>query len=319
MKKVLITGASGFLGSHLLKTLLKSREYYILALKREQSNVSRIQKLVPDYKENSFLKFVNINEIDDIKSIDIIIHTATNYGRDLKLSEILDTNLILPLKLLEHFVSKGLKLFINTDSCFTKPSYACSAYLGEYIISKKLLVSALNSLSFDVKIANMQLEHPYGEFDGENKFSEKMIQDIAIKKVDCIDLTYGEQKRDFIYIDDVCEAYMTILQNYQEHFFKFMNFEVGTGIAISIRDFLCEIKNYSNSKTELKFGTLEYREDEKMLSKADTNTLKEWGWNFKYSYKEGIKKVIDAYFNDYVGGGDLLTYNLISQLDIKAA
>ena len=88
---------------------------------------------------------------------------------------------------------------------------------------------------------------------------------------------------------------MTILDNYDKHIFKYLSFEVGTGISTSIKDFVETVKSYSKSSTELLFGIIPYREDEIMYSAADNSALRDWGWNYDYTVEKGIKQIIDIY------------------------
>lgn len=229
--------------------------------------------------------------------IDIIIHTATEYGRNESGSAgILNTNLILPITLLEEGIKNGAQLFINTDTYFNKPNLSYATLL-DYSLSKKCLNLWLEYFSNRIKIVNLRLEHLYGDFDNSSKFCEHVIRSVAIKKEMKIKLTSGEQKRDFVYVDDVCSAYLTVLKKYDKYFFRYIQCDVGTGEAIPIKNFVKYVKEYSNSGTELRFGAIPYRDDEIMLSVADTNFLRNWGFKAKVSFQNGIEKIINIYGN----------------------
>ena len=291
--KILLTGATGFLGSHILKGIINKTENTVIVLKRSFSNVSRINSLV----NNSRVSFYDIDkysleEVFKDNDIDVIIHCATNYGRtDNSSYEVLETNLMLPVKLLDLAVKFGVKTFINTDSYFNKDNMSYS-YLLNYSLSKKSLLLWLKYFSHRLKIVNMVLEHIYGEDDNKSKFVYQMLDNIVVKQVKSIDLTYGDQKRDFIYVDDVVDAYIKILDYSQNHAFRFKSFDIGTGQAVSIKDFVQSIKLISESPTILNFGALPYREDEIMCSKADIIDLSDIGWYPKYSYKEALMKIV---------------------------
>ncbi len=122
-----------------------------------------------------------------------------------------------------------------------------------------------------------------------------MIDKIAINKQESIDLTKGEQKRDFIYVDDVVSAYLKVLEFTKNSDFSFKSFDVGCGVAVSLKDFASAIKEISNSPTKLNFGALSYREDEIVCSKADIAELTKLGRQPKYSYKDGLKKYIKEF------------------------
>jgi len=72
------------------------------------------------------------------------------------------------------------------------------SYLLNYALSKKSLLLWLKYFSKRLKIVNMVLEHIFGENDNKEKFVYQMLDKIAFKQIDAIDLTYGHQKRDFI-------------------------------------------------------------------------------------------------------------------------
>lgn len=294
---ILITGATGFVGSHVLRSILNNTDHEVIVLKRSSSNLKRIEDLSKDKK----IKFYNTDTTDlsyvfNTNKIDLIIHLSTEYGRGNNCElKVLDTNLIFPIRLIDLGLKTGCKYFINTDSYFNKENLSYN-HLLHYSLSKKSLLLWLKYYSNKIKIVNLRLEHPFGEWDNSDKFTEQMIQKIAIENATSIDLTFGKQKRDFIYIDDVVSVYLKIL-DYIPYFKEcFLQFEVGRGISISVRDFVEKIKNISKSDTSLNFGKLNYREDEIMNSCADITNLKKLIPGFpKYSVEDGLERIIRTY------------------------
>lgn len=299
-KKILLTGATGFLGSHVLSMLLNRTSDDILILKRSFSDLWRIKELMSNPRV-SYIDIDNNNLADiDWQNIDTIIHCATEYGRSSNSCyKVLETNLMFPINLIECAIKNNVKTFINTDSYFNKENMSYSNLLN-YSLSKKSLNMWLKYFSKNIKIINMVLEHIYGENDNSDKFVERMIQDIAIDPKPFVDLTYGEQKRDFIYVNDVCETYIAALKYSRENNFRFRQFDIGTGKPVSIKQFVETIKLMATGGggdlPVLNFGKLQYREDEMMCSYADTVELSALINTDKFlSYQQGIEKIIKYY------------------------
>lgn len=292
---ILLTGATGFLGSALLQRLLASGRS-VIAVVRQTSNYSRITDLLADPR----LLLANntpeaLNTIFNQHQISTIIHTATEYGRgDASVASILDANLILPIRLAELGVRHGVRGFINTDSYFNKPGGSYSNLLN-YSLSKRTLLTWLEKFSPKISIANVILEHLYGPHDSRTKFVENMVRSIAIERKESFNLTHGHQKRDFIFITDVVDAFIKILHHVEGHNFPFKVFEVGSGKSIPIRDFVVIIAQISGSSTQLNFGAIDYRDDEMMNSKADIRDMLDLGWQPTVEPTEGIRKILQAY------------------------
>lgn len=285
---ILLTGSTGFLGSYLLKSFVKSG-YEVIALKRSTSNTYRI---------NDYLKKVTLYNIDKVNledifkkhKINIVINTVTNYGRiDNKISSILDTNLIFGLKLLEESVNSNAKAFINTDTLLERN-------INAYALSKAQLVDWMKFLSNkQTKMINIKIEHMYGALDDENKFIYWLINKLN-QNVEKIDLTSGVQKRDFIYIDDIVSAYEIIIQNINT-FSNYEEFELGSGNSIEVKNFVekiyQEISNKQTLSTKLNFGAVSYRDNENMNIQANIEKLTNLAWKPKVSIKDGIKKILE--------------------------
>jgi len=293
--KLILTGGTGFLGSHLLKLLLVNN-FKIIVLKRSFSRLDRIDSVIQHPNLTLFdLDLENLDDLFAVSNIDFIIHTATEYGRSQSsIHALLEANFIFPMRLIELGIKYGVKGFINTDSYFNKKDSIYS-YLQNYSLSKRNLVSWLHQLSNNIQVSNIILEHIYGPSDNDVKFFPKMIQDIAIKELPYISLTEGNQKRDFIYVDDVASAYIFILHYMMQEKFKYKVFEVGTGESISVQNLVKKIKIISGSKSILGFGDIDYRNDEIMDSKAENSKLIDLGWRPFVSLENGIKKIIDSH------------------------
>jgi nucleoside-diphosphate-sugar epimerase len=233
--KVLVTGATGFLGSHLVKGLLK-QDHQVIILKRSFSNTWRINDVL-----SQLISFdLDLCEIDkpfqEIDKIDAIIHTATCYGRhNESISDIFTANTVFPLKLLETAASFNVKTFINTDTFYNKtnipykglPNYSLSKYQfsewGKNIASMNL-----------IKFVDIKLEQIFGPTDNNSKFVTYLITNL-LKNVEELNLTAGEQLRDFIYIDDVVSAYLFLLDKLTEIPENYAEYELGCGKSISLR------------------------------------------------------------------------------------
>jgi len=292
---ILLTGATGFLGGALLRKILASQRS-VIAVVRPNSQINRLSDVI----NNSNFKLVGREpeQLEDVfrcGDISVIIHTATEYGRgESTIADILEANLILPIRIAELGVKYGARGFINTDSYFNKKGRSYSNLMN-YSLSKQTLLVWLEKISTDINIANMSLEHMYGPYDSRAKFVEAMIQAIAIEQQPSVKLTHGHQKRDFIYLDDVVESYMYVLMEIESQNFKYINFEIGSGSSVTVKDFVTLISKVSGSPTQLDFGSIDYRDDEIMSSKADIRGICGLGWSPKTTPIEGITKILKKY------------------------
>lgn len=289
MKNILLTGGNGFLGSFILKKLLGEGFHPILLL-RSGSDTWRINDFLTDCTVFRLKDSENdIKNLFDSNPIDAIIHTATDYGRHGSLKKILETNLLLPIQLLEEGLKGNLSLFINTDSFFAKKEFN-QTYLKDYTNSKRILEQSLMTFSDNLKIINLRLEHVYGENDTEEKFFTSIIKKLLSNTLK-IQLTEGLQKRDFVYAGDVANAYITIIKSFDK-LLSYQEFEVGTGKSVTIREFVEHILVISNSKSYLEFGALETRHGDIPESFAKIEALKKLGWRHQNSTNENLKFII---------------------------
>ncbi|MGG3888364.1 NAD-dependent epimerase/dehydratase family protein [Metabacillus fastidiosus] len=290
--KILITGSTGFLGSHLTKTLVKEG-HEVIILKRSFSNTWRISDVL------SNVTVFNIDECSleqpfiEFGSIDAVIHTATMYDRyGERVSQLLDANVSFPLQLLETAMSFQTKLFINTDS-FIHKNNAGYKHLAGYALTKKQFLEWGKefSLTGKIRFINVKLEHIYGSFDSESKFSAYIMRS-CLNNIPELHLTPGDQKRDFIHINDVISAYSLLLKFGITDLTWFKEYELGTGKTVTVRDYVELIHLMSQSKTELKFGAIPHRENEIMESKANIEELEKLGWKSEISLKKGIELML---------------------------
>jgi len=291
---VLLTGATGFIGSHLLEALLK-QGYQMVILKRSTSNLCRIAHLERQYKSYD----VDIQPIEQAfveHQIDCVIHTASHYGRNGNpISEIVESNLMFGLRILDTCLKFDVKTFINTDTFFNNPNFN-QKYLGAYTMSKKHFVDWLQSYSVKFQVVNLKLQHVYGPKDDSSKFIPWFVSQLKQKAKE-IELTSGNQKRDFIFVEDVVSAYLTILKN-TSSISNFQQFDVGTGESLKLSDFLNQLVDFYRdchltSKTTLVFGAKPEREGEIMDIEVDNSGLKRLGWEIRTTRLSAFEKLLE--------------------------
>jgi len=287
MKHILLTGATGFLGSYLLEALLVDG-YSVTITKRSTSNTWRIDHLLGQVSAYDVDR-VPIEEAFEANKIDAVIHASCSYGRHGQTShEVVETNLLFGLKVLDAAIFYSTCTFINTDTLLPK-------YLNAYSLSKKHFSEWLKQRCNEIKVVNLKLEHMFGPRDDEAKFVPWLIGQLE-RNVDRVPLTKGAQMRDFIFVEDVVSAYMLVLKKI-ELLREYTELDIGTGQLTSVHDFVLGIyENYKKvnpeTTTQLGFGDIPMREGEDMIIEVDNSGLKDLGWSVQTERSEGIKKLV---------------------------
>jgi nucleoside-diphosphate-sugar epimerase len=296
---IVLAGATGFIGSHVLKELINRGDSVIL-LKRTTSDISRIRDLLR-FVVSYDIDITPIQEIFYNNMIDVVINLSGVYGRKGELpTEMVSSNLCFPLHMLEQAIKNNVKVYINTDS-FYNNQYLKPKNMLPYILTKKHLTEWFPVLSKDINIINMKLHHVYGPDDNNTKFIPWLLQQ-HLENVETINLTEGQQCRDFIYIDDVVNGFLCVLKNMESQGIPeigVQEYEVGTGQIITLRQFVeifhdifCKKRNENIS--QLNFGNLKYNDGELMDVQSHVDKLIHLGWSPRISIQEGISRLISS-------------------------
>ena len=132
------------------------------------------------------------------------------------------------------------------------------------------------------------LENYYGEQEPNERFISMVIS--KLRENQPIDLTEGNQRRDFIYVEDVVKA-IAFLTTDTELWDEYIDIPLGTGEGPQIKEVIEYLKEIMGSSSQLNFGAVNKRKDEPD-SIADVTYLQKRGWKPQYGWKDGLKKII---------------------------
>ncbi len=286
---VLLTGGNGFLGAHVCQQLM-NRGHVVSVAIRKGSNLERLELLIGRNQRGPTL--IRYEDLDMAVGYDAVIHMATNYGRgELERSSLIAANILMPSKLLEKCLENKIGLFINTDSYYT--AAGLDHPMAGYILTKRHFVEwARVIVGSRLKFVNMRLEHLYGPMDSSSKFCTAIVRDCLMNKPR-IALTAGDQLRDFIHIKDAASAYVTLLDHVDDCGYGWTEIGVGSGEAISLKEFVVRVHALIGSRSVLGFGDLAKVSGEIPCSKADIAFLASKGWRCSIDLEEGIKTLIE--------------------------
>jgi len=281
---ILVTGATGFLGSHLARRLVDDGEQ-VVVLVRNTSSLERLTGLMERITVCTSEE-TGLDLVFETHRIDTIIHCATNYGRtQADPLAILEANLVFPMRLLQRASRYGVRRFVNTDTILDRR-------VSRYALAKSQFREWLETYRDSMACVNVALEHFYGAGDDPGKFISFIVRSL-LDGEERIALTTGEQKRDFVHIDDVVSAFYAVLAGTAAERQGCHTFQVGSGMPVTIRSCVEMIRKISGvNATRLDFGALPYRNHELSDSAADTQSLRALGWTPTIPLEEGLARMI---------------------------
>jgi nucleoside-diphosphate-sugar epimerase len=281
--RILLTGATGYLGGRLLGAFLE-KGWEVTALKRTGSDTSSVSA----WRDQA--RFLDADTRDPSQIVeqeqpDWIVHTATVYGRGGESPQaMLAANLELPMALAEA-ATRVKAAFLNTHTSLP-PDINRYALTKDFFSRYGRFLATSESLAF----TDLVMDHFYGPGDAPSKFTARVIGDL-VHNVDRLALTSGRQKRDFLYVDDLVRAYLLVVSRPPPSGYR--RLEAATGNPVAVRDFVRLAAETAGADTRLDFGAVAARPGEPAEPGLDPAALEDMGWTAQTGLAQGIRACVD--------------------------
>lgn len=299
-KHVLVTGGAGFLGTHLVSELRK--------LKPKKLIVTRSK--THDLRKQSVCAKV-------VKDIDIVIHLAANVGGIGYNQEFPGTlfydNLVMGVHLMEEARRAGVEKFVSLGTICSYPKITpvpfkekdlWSGYPEEtnapYGLAKKMLLTQGQAYhqQYDFNAIYLLQVNLYGPGDNFNPKSSHVVPALIRKFIEARDQSLpsveiwgtGKPTREFLYVEDAVRGIILATEKYN----KPEPVNLGASFEISIKSLANLIKKLTGYQGKIIFNSK--KPDGQPRRKLDVSRAKkEFGFEAKVKFEEGLKKTIRWY------------------------
>ncbi|MBI2118342.1 MAG: GDP-mannose 4,6-dehydratase [Elusimicrobia bacterium] len=305
-QNILVTGASGFIGSHLISFLSsQDAKVHALIFSREvpTQNLWKFKTKSIKYYKCSFLNFRKLNSIVKfIKPVKIIhLGSLVDLNRSFQIArQVIHANIKGTLNLLESLRNVPFDLFVYASSVEVygngpipfkesqreiPPSpYAISKLTGEHFVN-------FYSKIYNYPISILRLSTCYGPGQNENRLIPSAIKSALASR--SIEISQINQSRNFIYIRDIIKAIGKVLVKP-----KVINeiINIGSEETISVEKMIESIKILTGSNSRTLAGRVPNRAQEiQNWSVSSVKAKKILGWKVSTSLRQGLKETIAWY------------------------
>jgi nucleoside-diphosphate-sugar epimerase len=281
--RILITGATGFIGQKLLKRLT-DQQHTLAIHSRKQIHLVDSNVLVFSGELNQFKKEI-ITFLPEY-----VFHLAGSsiYPKNAEEEiELWSSNVLYGNVLLSIVKEIPSLVFVNFTTSL--------AYYGTelkpfsfYALTKANFVQSLQYFThhYNVRVFNLILYTVYGKEDNTKRALNYILDSLDASEP--ISMSPGEQLMDFIHVDDVIGLCLQLLENKPNE--KIEEIHVGTGRGTTLKQSAQIIEFLSKQKTNIEFGSIPYRKEEKMVNIAPIENNR--FWKSSIPFEKGIESIL---------------------------
>jgi NAD dependent epimerase/dehydratase len=308
MKKILITGATGFIGSHLTELLVEN-DYNVVAYDKYNSNNNWGWLEESKYKDEIEVILGDIRDYDSVnkamQGCHAVFHLAALIGIPYSYISPLAyirTNVEGTYNVLESAKNLNLEQILITSTSETygtaqyvpidenHPMVGQSPYSASKIAADQLAISY--SRSFDLPVKIVRPFNTYGPRQSSRAIIPTVISQLLNGK-NCLELGSLSPTRDLTYVADTCQGFFEIYKS-SKCFREITN--IGMNSEITIGDLVNLISNFMNVDIRIKTSDIRVRPKKSEVERlycSNAKLIKNTNWKPRYNLQEGIKEVID--------------------------
>lgn len=295
IKKVIITGGSGFIGRHCLPLLI-DYDYQVHAIARKP--------LLEIAHPNLFWHSVNLFDSDLVGNLitqikpSHLLHLAWYAVPGSYITALENFRWVqASLELLQMFTDGGGERVLMTGTCaeydwqygYCDEELTPIAPSNPYSVCKYSLSQMLSSFSSITGISSAwgRVFWLYGQYEYPNRLVSSVIRSLLADRV--AECSSGYQIRDYLYVNDVANALVTILESELNGAVN-----IGSGTPISIRQLVEQIATYLDRPNLVRFGMIPLQTQAANLVVANCNRLQiGLNWEPKFSLIKGIENTVN--------------------------
>lgn len=296
MRKIIITGATGCVGSAIVRRAL-AQSMEVTCIVHEGSK--RLSNLPQDER----VKIVECN-LSNYSSLqisgehDAFIHMAweKTFGASRDDAELQMRNIQYTLYACHLAKRSGCRVFVgagsqaeygiqSVDLTPDLPVNPESGYgIAKYAAGK---LSAMLCKNLNMRQNWVRILSVYGPNDGENTLISYVIRELKAGRSP--ELTKCEQIWDYLYADDAGDAILAIAEKGVDG----KVYPLGSGKGRRLSDYIEDIRKIVNPAIEIKYGVKEYYPHQPMYLVAEINELcRDTGWKLNYQFDGGLKNIL---------------------------
>lgn len=301
MKRVLITGATGFVGANLTRRLLQDGHQVHLLL-RENSNTWRIDEV----KHDVAIHEVDLGDRGTLSQVvagirpEWVFHLAAHgaYSWQTDLESIVRTNFLSTINLVRASLDAGFEAFVNTGSS-SEYGYKDHAPTetewvepnSYYAVAKAsaTLFCRFTAQSHNAHISTLRLYSVYGPYEEPRRLVPALVMAGLQGKLP--PLVNPDVARDYIYMDDVLDAYILAASTPRQEPGAVYN--VGTGVQTTLRAIVEVARRIMSIEATPEWGSMQNRGWDTNVWVADSRKIRaELGWEPRFTLEQGLEATV---------------------------
>jgi nucleoside-diphosphate-sugar epimerase len=299
--KIFITGSSGFIGSHLVPLLSRSNQVHSMVsdLTNHAAVDSELQAFNPDIivhlaarteVEKSFYEQISFSEVNYIGSVNLI--ESAKKCSNLKNFVFASTMEVYGWQpISDEVVSHGRPLVPLAFDETTLPHPNAPYAVAKYAVEKYL---EYMNRSQGFPFTAIRQTNSYGRRDNDFFVTEQIITQM-LKNPNEINLGYGEPYRNFIFVSDLLDAWMSVINN-PEKCNSGMIFTIGPDNPVKIKDYVAMIADKIGWNGAVNWNTKPKRHGEIYWLNSNNNLIEQTlGWSPKVTLDDGLNQTIQIW------------------------